>query len=235
MTTSQLDQPLTIHGVPLSVHTRKVIVAAHLKGFAYQVVPAAPVVPATLPPNWRALSPTGLIPAIEHGGYRLADSTAIVLYLERLRPEPALVPRDAERMGEALALDAWAGSALFRRVVHPLFHNQVVRPKIRKEAADPAAVEEALGQAMPEAFAYLEGLRPDGFLVGGALSIADLAVVSNLITFQYLGHRIDARRFPALEAYFRRHLAAPGIAGLLDHEKESVERMALDRSFLERA
>jgi glutathione S-transferase len=233
MTTSKIDRPLDIYGVPLSVHTRKVIAAARLKGFAYRVHPVAPVVPTTLPPHWRDLSPTGLIPAIDHRGYRLADSTAIVLYLERLRPEPALVPRDPERMGEALALDAWAGTALFRRIVHPLFHNQVVRPKIRKEAAEPAAIEEALGQAVPEAFAHLEGLRPDGFLVDGTLSIADLAVVSNLMTFHYLGHRIDAQRYPRLEAYFRRQLAAPAIAALLEAEKPAVDQMGLDGRILE--
>ena len=46
---------LKIHGVPISVHTRKVIVAALHKGLAYELVPVVPVVPDSLPPNWREL------------------------------------------------------------------------------------------------------------------------------------------------------------------------------------
>ena len=228
MTTSKLDQPLKIHGVPLSVHTRKVIVAARLKGFAHEVVPVAPVVPGSTPPNWRDLSPLGLIPAIEHGDYRLADSMAIVLYLERLRPEPALVPRDPRQMGEALAIDAWAGTALFRRVVHPLFHNQVVRPKIRKEVCDQNAIDEALGVAVPEAFDWLEARGSNAFLVGGALTVADIAVVSNLITWSYLGHRLDPKRYPRLDAYFRGHVRSPALAAVIERERPFVEQMGLD-------
>jgi hypothetical protein len=96
----------------------------------------------------------------------------------------------------ALFLDAWAGSALFRSVVHPLFHNQIVAPNIQTKAGDGAAITPVLEEAAPAALAYLEGRRPDRFLVGSALSIADLAVASNLVMFRYLGHRIDERRYP---------------------------------------
>ena len=54
---------LRIYGVPISVHTRKVIVAAIAKGLAHEVVPVVPVIPDNPPPNWRELSPTGTPPA----------------------------------------------------------------------------------------------------------------------------------------------------------------------------
>lgn len=53
---------IKVYGVPFSVHTRKVIVALRLKGIPYEVVPVVPVNPATLPKDWRRISPTGLIP-----------------------------------------------------------------------------------------------------------------------------------------------------------------------------
>ena len=98
--------------------------------FDLQVV--IPVVPGNPPSNWREVSPTGLIPAIEDNSFRLADSTAIVCYLDRKHPKPALLPADNKELGAAMFLDAWAGSELFRRIVHPIFHNQVVNPNIRK-------------------------------------------------------------------------------------------------------
>lgn len=68
---------LKIHGVPISVHTRKVIVVALAKGLPYENLPVVPVIPGGTPANWREISPTGKIPAISHGEFTLADSSAI--------------------------------------------------------------------------------------------------------------------------------------------------------------
>jgi glutathione S-transferase len=225
------ESQMKIYGVPLSVHTRKVMVAARLKGVPLDLQVVIPVVPGNPPANWREISPTGLIPAIEDDGFRLADSTAIVQYLERRHPSPALLPADDKALGAALFLDAWAGTALFRNVVHPIFHNQVVNLNIRKIAASQAAIDAAMNEAAPEAFGYLERRASAAFLVGGNLSIADLAVVSNLIVFHYLGKRIDDR-FPRLQAYFQRHLASPVMKAALAEEKPYVTQMGLDLSFV---
>jgi glutathione S-transferase len=226
------QHPIKIYGVPLSVHTRKVILTAKIKSIPYVSVPVVPVIPGNPPPEWRNISPTGLIPAIEDDGYVLADSTAIALYLEREAERPALFPKDLRDYGTALFLDSWAGSELFRRVMHPVFHQQVVAPRIRKQRPDDAVVDVALNEAAPEAFAYLERLAPSSFLVGSALSIADLAVVSNLILFHYLGYRIDRSRYPKLAAYFAAHLDSEVLASALDEERPFAESMGLDRAFV---
>ena len=222
---------MKIYGVPLSVHTRKVIVAAQLKQIPFELEIVIPVIPGNPPDDWRDISPTGLIPAIEDDGFRLADSTAIVAYLERKYPKPSLIPADDRDYGAALSLDAWAGSQLFRGVIHPLFHNQIVAPKIRNVPGNQTLVDQAKDMAAPQAFAYLESLDPEGYLIGGKLSIADIAVVSNLILFHYLGYRIEPT-FPKLNAYFRRHVEEPALAAILAEEKPFVDQMGLDRSFL---
>lgn len=222
---------MKIYGVPLSVHTRKVIVAARLKGIPLDLQVVVPVVAGSVPPDWREISPTGLIPAIEDNGFRLADSTAIIQYMDRKHPEPALLPADDQAFGTALFLDSWAGSALFQNVVRPIFHNQVVNPNIHKIPADQTAIEAAKTKSAPEAFGYLESLSPADFLVGSELTIADLAVVSNLIVFHYLGCRIEPR-FPKLNAYFRRHVESPILSTVLTEEKPFVDQMGLDRSFI---
>jgi glutathione S-transferase len=223
---------LKIYGVPFSVHTRKVIVAARIKAIPYEVIPVAPVNPATLPPSWRAISPTGLIPVIDDGGFLLADSTAIALYLERKVPEPVLLPADLQAYAKTLSLDAWAGSELFRRVIHPLFHNQIVYPRIREQPGDQAAIDIALNVAVPEAFAYLERELDGAFLISGALTIAEVAVISNLLVFHYLGHRIDKARYPKLAACFEQHLKSPVLGRVLADEKPIAAGLQLDTSFL---
>ena len=86
---------LTIHGVPISVHTRKIIVTAILKKMDYRIEAVIPVIPDNPPANWSSLSPTGLIPVLQDGDYTLADSNAICLYLEKKQPAPPILPGDA--------------------------------------------------------------------------------------------------------------------------------------------
>lgn len=227
-------KPITIYGVPFSVHTRKVVLAARLASLPFELVPVVPVRPDTLPAGWRRISPTGLIPAIDDDGFTLSDSTAICLYFEQLTGGAELLPEAARDRALALSLDAFAGG-FFRQVVHPVFHQQVVGPKLRGVPTDVPTVAAALAGAAPDAFAYLETLAGGEFLIGARVSLADLAVMSNLLTLRYLGHGPEAARFPRLCAYFQRQLATPLWQAALKTEESFVDELGLDRSFAARA
>ena len=148
---------LTIHGVPLSVHTRKAIVTAILKGLDYRFEVVIPVIPDNPPKNWSTLSPTGLIPVMQDGGFTLGNSTAICQYLEKKQPQPAVLPADTQEYARALWFDAYAGGTIFRNVVHPLFFQTVVNPNIRKMPTDGAVIDDVMGNAAPRVFGYLDG------------------------------------------------------------------------------
>lgn len=224
---------LKIHGVPISVHTRKVIVAALAKAIPFEVVPVVPVIPGNPPPNWRGLSPTGKIPAITEGDFVLSDSSAICAYLERRHPQPALYPAEARECAQALALEQYAGDAIFRGVVHPLFHEVFVHPKVRNIPTDRARIDEVLQRAVPEVFGYLDGALAGAWFFGNAPGIADIAVASNLVTYQYIGFGLDRARYPRLSAHFERMLRFPAMAEALRRERPVVESMELRRDFLD--
>jgi glutathione S-transferase len=154
---------LTIYGVPLSVHTRKALIAAMHKDVEHRFEVVIPVIPGNLPANWSALSPTGLIPVMQDGDWTLADSTAICLYLERKYPAAPILPADARGYGRALWFDAYAGGTLFRQIIHPLFHQSVVGPKINKIASDQATIDKVLNDVRPKIFDYLESQIVAGF------------------------------------------------------------------------
>jgi glutathione S-transferase len=62
--------------------------------------------------------------------------------------------------------------------------------------------------------------------------VADIAVVSNLVNYHYLGFDIDARKYPRLASYFGRQLQHPSIASALAKEQSVAAGMELDRGFL---
>jgi glutathione S-transferase len=217
---------LKIYGVPVSVHTRKAIVVAIAKDLPHEVVPVVPVIPGNPPANWRELSPTGKIPALAHGDFTVEDSAAICAYMERLQPRPALYPQEARAYAQALALEQYAGT-LFREVVHPLFHETFVHPKIRRIPTDVARVDDVLTYALPEHFGYLDRITWDE-----SLSVAQIAVVSNLVTFQYIGFDPRWSEYPNLAALFDRVMAHPAMEEAVRRERPVVEAMGLQAGFL---
>ena len=227
---------IKIYGVPISVHTRKVIVAAIAKGVAHEVVPVVPVVPGNPPSNWREISPTGLIPALTDGDFTVADSSAICAYLERKHPANALhptslYPASAKAYAQALALEQYAGK-VFGDVVRPLFHEVFVHPKVRNIPTDHSTIDNVLTYAIPETFGYLDGVAGDGFLAGDAMSVADIAVASNLVTYQYIGFDLYRGRYPRLAALYDRVVAQPAFREALRREEGVVDSMGLKRDFL---
>ena len=83
---------MKIFGFPLSPFVRKVAVAAREKGLDYELDPGA--IRTQPSEEFLKVSPFGKIPAMSDGDFCLADSTAIVTYLDAKYPEPALLPAE---------------------------------------------------------------------------------------------------------------------------------------------
>jgi glutathione S-transferase len=223
---------LKVYGVPVSVHTRKVIVTAMLKNISYELVP---VIPYNPPSNWAELSPTGLIPVIDHEGYVLQDSTAICLYLDRISPRPPLFPENAREAGRALWFNAYAGD-IFRNVVHGLFFQKVIRPAVLKQGEpDQAVIDSILDGPAARMFAYVDAHATGRWLSGERLTLGDIAMVSTLINFLYLGFEIDRSRFPRLSAYMANALSAAPFKDALAAEAPVADQMGLSRDFFLRS
>jgi glutathione S-transferase len=219
---------ITIYGVPLSVHARKPIVTAIAKNIAYKV---EPVIPFDPPANWDSLSPTGLIPAMQDGDFSVAESGAICLYLERKQPAPPILPAADRDYSRVMFFDGYAGW-MARSLVQPLFFQKVINPAIFKGKTDQAVVDNALGEQRPKIFGYLESQMNGRFLVGASLSLADIAIVSNLINYHYLGFGIDRAAYPKLATYAEGIWSLDPFRKALADEVPVAEKFTLDRKFL---
>ena len=220
---------LKIYGVPVSVHTRKVIVAAIAKGLKFE---NEPVIPYRPPPGWGELSPTGKIPVVTDGDLSLTDSSVICTYLERVHPEPRLYPHDLREHVAALWFEEYADSTVFREVVHPLFFQTYVRPRMLEQQTDAGVVADVCQNVLPRVFGYLERSLDGAHFSGGTFSIADIALASNLINYHYLGFVLDRAHYPKLAAFFARAIRHEPLAAALRAEQRVAEAMGLNREFL---
>ena len=217
---------LKIHGVPFSAHTRKVILAALEKGIPHEIVP---VIPLTPPPGWTDLSPLGLIPAIQDGDFTLADSSAICQYLDRAYPGPTLYPGDARQYARVLWIEEFVDGGLAPHVLRGLLMQRVFAPKFLGKAPDEALIHTSLTQMIPPRLAWLEKALTGDWFVANAFSMADIAVASILVNFQFAGEVLEAASYPRLVGFLRRALARPSFRQALQAEVPAAKSVgALD-------
>jgi len=196
---------MKLYGFPLSPFVRKVLVVAHEKGIATQVVPVNPMQPGE---EFLAASPYGKIPAIDDDGFKLADSTAIAVYLDAKYPEPALLPADPQARAKATWFDEVADTVVMA-AGGPMVFNRFVKPRFLGQDCD-EAVAMAGEEAMTGRLGYLESVVGDQGWLDGAFSIGDIAIASVLRTFEYTGWQLDPATFPKLTAWSARVRERPG-------------------------
>jgi glutathione S-transferase len=164
-------------------------------------------------------SPFRRMPALRDGDFTLADSSAIIHYLEAKFPEPALIPADAQLRGKTIWYDEFADTILVSCGAK-IFFNRIVAPRFMGRPGDLEAAEAAELNDLPPILDYLEKVVPDegGYLVGDGLTLADLAVASPFANFRHTDTKVDSARYPRTVAYVERILARPSLAQWVERE-----------------
>lgn len=214
---------MILYGSTMSPFVRKVVAFAAEKGVALDL---KPVGIGDRDPAFRAASPFGKMPALDDDGYTLADSSAICHYLEAKHAEPPLIPAEARARGTVIWYDEFADTILFACGA-AMFFNRVVAPRFLGREGDQAAADKAEHETLPPLLAYLEGVIPDSlFLVGDALTLADLAVASPFANLAHSGVTIDPARFPKVARYTASILSRPSFAPTIARETAFLARTA---------
>jgi glutathione S-transferase len=164
----------TVHSIAGSPFGRAVLATLQEKGVPCRF---SPVAPGTFQsPQHLARHPFGRVPVLEHDGFSLYETQAILRYLDRVLPSPALTPSDARRaarMDQVMNINDWY---LFHGVGNVIVFHRVVGPRVMGLKPDEAAIEAAMPKARTvfKELARLLGEQP--FFAGDALSLADLMV-----------------------------------------------------------
>ncbi|MET0367335.1 MAG: glutathione S-transferase family protein [Methylobacterium sp.] len=202
---------MIVYGTSISPFVRKVLVALAEKGISYE---HRPVAPQAEDAAFRASSPMGKIPAIDHDGFRLADSSAILDYLERLNPQPALVPAEPKDAARARWFDKFAEVELHQKL-GVVFTECFLKPRIFKVPGDEALAQQALDKHLPPLFDYLDSQISGPFLVGGAFGIADIAVAAPFHNLRLAQVEVDPARWPKLAGWVALTLDRPAFVAAI--------------------
>lgn len=217
---------MILYGSSLSPFVRKVIAFAAEKGIDLEV-DAASAAPGRESAEFLAASPLRKMPAFADGEFRLADSSAIIHYLEARFPQPVMIPAEPEARGRTIWFEEFADTVL-TTCGAKMFFNRVVSPVFLKRPGDLELAERAERDELPLILDYLESVAPDpgGFLVGDTLTLADIAVAGPFANLEHLGCKVDRRRHGRIMAYVESILARPSFAPWVERERAFLAKVA---------
>jgi glutathione S-transferase len=171
----------TVHSIPGSPFGRAVLATLEEKGASWRL---SPVAPGTFrSPEHLARHPFGRVPVLEHNGYSLYETQAILRYLDRVLPTPALTPADpkrAARMDQAMNVNDWY---LFQGVGNVIGFHRLVGPRVMGLKPDEAAIEAVMPKARTVFQELARLLGEQTYFAGEAVSLADLLVAPQIEFF----------------------------------------------------
>jgi len=164
--------------------------------------------------DFLAVSPYGYVPALKlDDGQVLNEGASVLQYLADRNPEAGLAPAwgSAERY-QLIDTLHYLGTEVHKRVFYNIFSTTV--PAAAKTAA--------MADLEPTLAAIARRLGDRETLVGDRFTVADAYLLTLLNWAAFL--KADLAKWPALQAYHRKHLQRPSVVRAMGIEMEERKR-----------
>lgn len=178
----------------------RVRIALNLKGLPFDSVPKHLLRDGgeQKKPEYLAVNPQGLVPALVDDGFVIPQSIAICEYLEEIHPEPRLLPGSARDRATLRAMALGIACD-----IHPLNNLRVLKYLGRELQADEAARNRWYAHWVSEGLAAIEKMLaarpgPGPFCLGKAPTIADVCLVPQV--FNAWRYEVPTEPYPLVRA-----------------------------------
>ncbi|MEM9459955.1 MAG: glutathione S-transferase family protein [Myxococcota bacterium] len=199
--------PSSVRVIDVSPPSWMVEMILHEKGVSYERHALAFDRGEHRRPEILALNPRGTIPILVSQGQPVSETFAILDYLERTQPAPALLPAPDRPAALARALTRLHETANLKNAGMALFAYLMRTPK---DAVDPATLSEHRNGLLGELRRMDDALADGAYLAGDDPTLADFAAHAYVATARYLG--LDLSALPRVAAHHERMAARPAIA-----------------------
>lgn len=201
----------------------RVRIALNLKGLAYEAVPVHLLRHGgeQLAPEYRAVNPSALIPALEDDGAIVHQSLAIMEYLDELHPAMPLLPTGALARARVRALALTVACD-----THPITNLRVLKylkgPLGLSEEVKTQWYKHWLGEGMAMLEAHLAGEPQTGrFCHGDTPTMADCCLVPQVFNAQRF--ELDLAPYPTIMRIHANCMALPAFAAAHPSQQPDAE------------
>jgi glutathione S-transferase len=150
-------------------------------------------------PEYMALNPNGAVPTLVDGDFVLTESRSIMQYLASKKPESGLLPKDEQGRADVTRWQFW-DAAHFSPQMGTLGFEKMFKGMMGLGEPDSGKIQEALSNFRRFAGVLNKRLEGKKYIVGNALTVADLTLASSLMYAQPLEIPLD--EFPNVKNWF---------------------------------
>ena len=192
---------MKIYSNRLSPNVRRVFLAAAVLGIQLEEKRLDFAKGEHKNPEYLALNPNGAVPTLVDGDFVLTESRAIMQYLASKKPESGLLPRDEAGRADVARWQFW-DAAHFSPQLGTLAFEKLIKGMMGLGEPDAAKIQEALAGFRRFAAVLNKRLEGKQYVVGNALTIADLTLASSLMYAKQVEAPLS--EFPNVQAWFGR-------------------------------
>jgi maleylacetoacetate isomerase len=209
------------HGSSASFRAR---IALRLKGIEFEYVPVRLRKREQEGVEYRRLNPQGKVPLLVDGEVSVSQTVAIVEYLEEVKPEPPLLPRDAAGRARVRSLSLFVACE-----VQPLNNSRVERHLMKVVGLGEGQMVEWRRKWISEGFDALEAMlaakETGRFCHGDEPGMADCFLVPQVFKSQGAGVELELGRWPTIARIYRTCLEREEFAGALPVNQPDAEEV----------
>lgn len=190
---------LTVYGRATSSNVQVVTWGLAEMGLPHDRLDYGHIHGGTDTPEFRAMSPHGLVPVLRDGDLVVWESAAILRYLAARYATAPFWPEDPVARAPVDMWAEWAKTTLAAAFSQPIFWPRVRTPAAQRDTA-------ALAKAVERFDGYLAVLEAQigagAYVLGADFTLAD--IVAGHLLYRYYTIDIPRRDRPGLQAYYAR-------------------------------
>ena len=167
--------------------------------------------------SFKKMNPSSQVPCLKHGEKFLSQSLPILLYLEDLKPEPALLPKQPFQKAEILSFCEMINSG-----IQPLQNFSVLKYVENETQSDK---HQWVGHWIKKGLIVCESFlksRAKTFCFGDELSLADCFLIPQIYNAERF--KVDMKEFPTLERVNQHCLKIPAFEKALPENQPDAPR-----------
>lgn len=212
---------IRLYALPISSYSAKVRICLRGKELAYEEV---------APPggygsdDYAALVPVSTIPALDHDGFTIWDSEAIVEYLEDAFPHPPMLPADPQHRAFARTLSRFHDTRLEPNI-------RALFPQVAPQTRDPDKVASGVAMIETRLQQLSAVLDRAPFVPGETLMLCDCGFAISFVLLERLGAAIgfDVPIVGSIAAYRDRLARQSAVAEVTETYEQAIADWARAR------
>jgi glutathione S-transferase len=201
---------LKFWGRTSSINVRKVLLAVHELGIAFERTDAGQAFGIVKTPEYRAKNPNALVPMIEDDGFVLWESNVIVRYLCAKHAPGTLYPQDLRQRFDAERWMDWQQTTFNPAGRHAFI--QLIRTPAEQRSAE--LIAQSVAATEPLLDLLETHLAQRAFIAGDRFGMADIPLACEM--HRWWGLPLPRAPRPHLERWYQEVLARPASRGVLD-------------------